>query len=359
MESTSDKDILNEIARYEHDGMVEGDDDPAPSFDSDEAPYREALDKLVRELQEKVQEQQRALDKLRASSRQNDAISEPSSDARNRLRQLYSIKSAYQSLTPMEPTFPPSKSPLPALLAIRQTQCLINETRDSINTVHDKISHTSTQIEQEEADLRDSRLINKSLQDRTERLRAELLQRSQKPPIQVANDLIKEEQKRKIKYERETKRLVEAYNVFIDDHLSAMLAAEDLGGPVVGDDMEVVDEMLEVGFSQKGRPNKLKAGAEPDDQLRQQKIDDLWGATATKEDGESGQRTERGAAGAEIRSLTENLLNFLFSENSSPYFPLERESAAARFLVRAKIAQFNPKDAKQIRLIDFGKQMDQ
>jgi hypothetical protein len=40
------------------------------------------------------------------------------------------------------------------------------------------------------------------------------------------------------------------------------------------------------------------------------------------------------------------------------YYDLEKESAASRFLVRAKIAQFHPKDAKKMRLIDFGRELD-
>jgi hypothetical protein len=42
----------------------------------------------------------------------------------------------------------------------------------------------------------------------------------------------------------------------------------------------------------------------------------------------------------------------------SPYVDLQRDSAAARFLVRAKVAQFHPRDAGRIRLIDFGRQLD-
>ena len=40
------------------------------------------------------------------------------------------------------------------------------------------------------------------------------------------------------------------------------------------------------------------------------------------------------------------------------YINLNRESAAARFLVRAKVAAFHPKDARRLRLVDFGRDLE-
>ncbi len=60
--------------------------------------------------------------------------------------------------------------------------------------------------------------------------------------------------------------------------------------------------------------------------------------------------------------MTEELMNAsVAAEGNSTlaYVTLQRESAAARFLVRAKIAQFAPRDARRIRLIDFGKRLDE
>jgi centromere protein Sim4 len=37
-----------------------------------------------------------------------------------------------------------------------------------------------------------------------------------------------------------------------------------------------------------------------------------------------------------------------------PYVQLKKDGAAARFLVRAKVAAFHPGDARRLKLLDFG-----
>jgi len=155
--------------------------------------------------------------------------------------------------------------------------------------------------------------------------------------------------------------LVKAFNAFIDDILAPMLAAEELGGPVVGEMTEVDDEDLGRGFSSQGKVKKSKNG--PDDDKRQRRIDQIWGS-APQEGSfrvDKEEWTEQKAAGVEMRDLTEQLLNNLVEaggSGSDVYVQLERESAAARFLVRSKVAQFHPKDSRKLRLIDFGKELD-
>lgn len=144
-----------------------------------------------------------------------------------------------------------------------------------------------------------------------------------------------------------------------------MLAAEELGGPVVGDMMDIDEQDLVAGFNSQGRVKTTKA--KPGDDKRQRRIDEIWGPR----DGEEGQghghkgegrdRDEITAAGREMRDLTEELLNSLSqSEGDSlaAYVRLPKETAAARFLVRAKVAQFHPKDSNRLRLIDFGRELD-
>ena len=75
---------------------------------------------------------------------------------------------------------------------------------------------------------------------------------------------------------------------------------------------------------------------------------------------EEGTRSEKAAAEADFRSLTEDLLNAAAGDqDSDPYIRVRRESAAVRFLVRAKVAQFHPDDARKLLLIDFGKELDE
>ena len=52
--------------------------------------------------------------------------------------------------------------------------------------------------------------------------------------------------------------------------------------------------------------------------------------------------------------LTESLLNAAASGGeSTPYIAIDKETAAVRFLVRAKVAQFHPKDATKLALQGF------
>lgn len=286
-------------------------------------------------------------------------IEEPSPDLKSRLRQLRTITAVYKSLTPTEPALPPTDSPLPALLAIRSTQRLIKETKSSIGSVTESLSEARKQLNQEEADLRDAHLIAAALDKRIAKLRVEYDEKSQRSPEEAAKAMIREQQKHKVNLEKETKRLVRAFNKFIDEHLAGMLAAEELGGPVVGDLREVDDEILEAGFNRQGKAKRAKATAQNQDAKRQRRIDDIWGRQPGDDSAETGERSEREAAGSEIRALTEELLNAAAGEDtSSAYVDLQRDSAAARFLVRAKVAQFHPKDARRLRLIDFARDLD-
>ena len=65
--------------------------------------------------------------------------------------------------------------------------------------------------------------------------------------------------------------------------------------------------------------------------------------------------------GLDLRELTEELVRSLMEsggDSSAAYVRVERDSAAARFLVRSRVAQFHPKDATRLRLIDFGGELD-
>ena len=281
----------------------------------------------------------------------------PSPDPAVRLHQLQVITTAYETLTTTDPILPPEDSSLPALLAIRDTQNLIAETKISITTIQQKLVQAKKHLEQEEADLRDARLITSALEKRIERLRTVKANRSQQSPNQAAKERLQEQQKRKKTYEAETTKLIRAFNAFTDEHLAAMLAAEELGGPVVGEIMAVEDDLLKAGFNQQGKAKKPKSGSSKDDQRRQRRIDEIWGHIDETGDESNTPRSEKDAAGAEMRALTEDLLNAAVDGTASAYVELQRDSAAARFLVRAKVAQFHPRDARKLRLIDFRKEL--
>ncbi|KAL0259969.1 hypothetical protein SLS55_005712 [Diplodia seriata] len=320
----------------------------------DHATFEARLEQTVHELQERVQQQQRALEELRASASQ-PALHAPSADLRERLRQLRTLQNAYESLTPAEPYLPGPQSVLPTLLATDITQKCISETRDALTISRASIGAARRELDREESSLRDSNAIMPSLEARIGVLRSQLEERAAKAPPQLAKELLTSTHKRQQKYDVECRRLQDALESFVEEHLAALVAAEELGGPVVGELMDIDDEMLAAGFSHQGKPKPLKQGKAAVDR-RQRRIDEIWGAADASSDE---PLDEKDAAATEIRSLVEDLLRALVGEsNGGEYVELGRDSAASRFLVRAKVAQFHPKDARKLRLVDFGRDLD-
>ena len=281
-----------------------------------------------------------------------------SEDPRQRLQQLVAVKDAYKRLTPTATYLPPQASLLPALLAARTLQQNVQGTKEAFASTQSQLESKETALRREEANLRDANRLTQAMQDRIERLRAQHQDRSQKTPAQLARDLIAAKRAQKEHYDEEMQRLGGAMNDFINDYLSTMLAAEELGGPVVGEMLDVDDDTLAAGFSRKGRAKSTKKP--PSDKTRQRRIDDIWGKKAVVEqDDEEEPPTEAEAADAEMRQLIGNLFATLMGPGKgNAYLQLQRDSAASRFLVRARIAQFHPKDATKLRLIDFGRELD-
>lgn len=280
----------------------------------------------------------------------------PSDDSGSHIQQLRALKLAYESLTPKEPYLPSAESPIPALLALRSTDQCIKETQACISSTKVDYEKTKKRLEKEQTDFNNANLIQAGLEARIDALRDEIRDHTQKTPGQIAKDMIREMKKKKQHYDSETSKLVKAFNGFIDEHLASMLAAEELGGPIVGDVLDIDEGMLEAGFSTQGKVKRSKKVMSDD--KRQRRIDEIWGARS--EDDEP--RDERQAAAAEMRELTEQLLNSAVeAEGRGPgvYIDLDRESAAARFLVRSKVGQLHPNDARKLRLVDFGGEIDE
>lgn len=249
---------------------------------------------------------------------------------------------------------PPPDSPLPALIALRSTDTCIRDTQECLTRTQEDFKIIQERLTKEKDDLSEANLIGTGLETRITALQEQLADHTQKPASQAAKEMMAELRRKKNLYDSETEKLVKAFNTFIDDHLGALLAAEELGGPVVGELLDVDDAMLEAGFNNQGKARKPKE--HPNDGKRQRTIEEIWGFKPAN----GGQWNEREAAAAEMRELTEQLLNNLIdagSEGGGSYVQLQRESAAARFLVRAKVAQFHPRDARKLRLIDFGRDL--
>lgn len=281
-----------------------------------------------------------------------------SSAPREQLHQLLAVKDAFQNLKTSATFLPPARSVLPALLAARSIQSNIQGSKDVIASADIQVTQMEARLQAEEANLRDANLLTQAMEDRVRRLRAQHQDRSQKTPAQIARELIATKHAQKETYDTRMQVLGDAMNDFINDYLSSMLAAEELGGPVVGDMLDVEDGTLAAGFTRKGRAKSTKRPVV--EKSRQRKIDQIWGRNATATVGDEQEPpTEAEAADAEMRELIGNLFATLTGPGGGKaYHSLARESAASRFLVRAKVAQFHPKDAKKLRLVDFGKELD-
>lgn len=280
------------------------------------------------------------------------AIDEPSQDPKKRIEQLRTLTTAHKTLTHTKPLLPLSNSPLPALLAMRSTLNLVDQTKVSIKKTSKDITDARERLRWEESNLRDARATTLVLEKKIETLKIENERQSQSVPEELAKAMIQAEQQRRRKYINELKKLVKVFNTFVDEHLAAMIAAEDLGGPVVGDAVDVDDDALKAGFNQHSKSKKKYAGNGMLEAKRRRRNEEIWGSG--EEDSNPEPRSEREAAGADFRSLTEDLLNASAGDDdSNVYINIRRESAAVRFLVRAKVAEFHPDDARQLRLVDI------
>lgn len=258
-----------------------------------------------------------------------------------------------EDVTNSEPFLPFPGSVLPALLALRRIHQTIAESKTYLDSQTSVTEREKRQLEADEANLRDQNQLTEALNVRIQELREEVSSIADLDPEEGARQRRKELQVKKKSYITGKKELFEALEEFIDKHLAAMLAAEELGGPVVGDIMDIDSNDLASGFNAQGKAKKHKGNLNED--KRQRRIDEIWGNP------ESQREDEVTAAGSEMKKLLQALVQQLEEakgDNSASYVALSRESAAARFLVRSKVAQFHPKDATRLRLVDFGRELD-
>ncbi|PNY28159.1 Uncharacterized protein TCAP_01918 [Tolypocladium capitatum] len=320
------------------------------SRNSEAQVYAVDLEYTLKELQRKVREHETELERIRTAQEETPLSPEGQASV---------IKSALEDVTNSEPFLPFPGSILPALVALRKTHQTIVESNAYLASQSSETERAKKRLESDRANLKDQQLLTDALNARIQSLREELESRAEMRPEDGANKRVEELKAKKTNYDKETSKLMKSLHGFIDSHLAAMLAAEELGGPVVGGVMDLDPEDLAAGFNAQGKLKKAKRGANQDTR-RQRRIDDIWG-TGDQQAGQGDAGDEVTAAGREMRQLTEELLNTLVEakgDNSASYVTLARESAAARFLVRSKVAQFHPKDATRIRLVDFGRELE-
>ncbi|KAG8532770.1 uncharacterized protein KY384_002648 [Bacidia gigantensis] len=317
--------------------------------------YASRLNRSLNSLQYQVKQHESILEKViitnAAVGQLREQISVPSIEESSEnfkahLQQVQKATASYKSLIASEPTLPSPESPLPALLAIRRTLNLIEQTKRTIKDMQEKLLSAQAELRNEDQTFRDAQYLRQALEDRVAKLRTEETAQGSQSVNEIAAGLVLEQQLRRRRYAKELRNLVRAFNIFVAEDLSVMLAAEDLGGPVVGDALDLNEEALKSGFTQQGKPKKTSADDDKAEMRRLERNEQIWG---------TGSQSEAEAAEREFRDLVENLLNAAAqAEASSPYIVLKKENAAVRYLVRVKVAQFHPEDAKKLRLLEFG-----
>ncbi|KAK3329555.1 hypothetical protein B0H66DRAFT_597131 [Apodospora peruviana] len=263
------------------------------------------LERTVRELERAKEEAQAALNQAPDVSRNSAPAGTHSAQASMEI-----MAQAYRDVAESEPFLPFPGSVLPALLALRKTNHTINETNEYMDSQRISLEQMNGRLQGLRADLKEQQALQAALEKRAQFLRDDLENRMETTPEQLAKEKIVELKEKKAHYDKETSRLLKSLNWFIKDHLGPMLAAEELGGPVVGDLMDIGSNDLSAGFSAQGKLKKVKE--QPDEDRRQRRIDEIWGGNGSQQD-QGGKRKreddEGSAAGLEMRDLTEQLLN--------------------------------------------------
>lgn len=271
-------------------------------------------------------------------------------------QQLDAVAQAYREVATSEPLLPFPDSVLPALVALRTTNTTINESRKFLASQEVSLQEARGRLDAEKANLADQKALTKALENRIQSLQSGIETRAPMSPGQVARQKISELKQQIKETEQDTSSLQSIMKKFIEESLSAMLAAEQIGGPVAGEMMDVDSDTLEAGFSATGKRKKPKADASPD--KRQRRIDDMFGGR--HDGGVEAESDKRAAARNETQELVAELTHKLMAAGGSStdaYINIPEESASVRFLTRVKVAEFHPRDSRRLRLVDFGREI--
>lgn len=245
---------------------------------------------------------------------------------------------------------------------IAQSNALVQEQADSHET-------QNKQLEADRAALKDQNLIHEALTVRIASLQEELNANAEVTHGDAVNEKRAELQRKAKDFNRRKRQLMIDLLAFMERELAPLLVAEEMGGPVVGDLMDVDPHDLAAGFTAQGKLRRTGKGDAGRDK-GQRRIDEIWGnargeGEARRPAGDNQRRrplNDVEAAAEEMRWLTEQLLNKMTEaagNTEDAYVTIGRESAAVRFLIRSKVAQYNPRDISRIKLIDFGRELEE
>ncbi|KAL7271457.1 hypothetical protein RUND412_005779 [Rhizina undulata] len=290
----------------------------------EQATYKKELDAAITDVRRKIMDEELAISQLTS---QLPASSNSPETPEQKLRRLRAQKAAYTQSLESVGYVPPPDSPLNILLAYSSVIHTIQGTQASLQHASASLASARANLSQSEMTLKDHVALTNSLRARIESLESESSNSEKESPLTKMAS-------KQSTYAKETARFMRELTSFIDSRLSLLLAAEDMGGPVVGQDMDV---KIEKGFDKHGHARK-----------GDRRIDEMWG---------QGEEKPEVKAAREMKNLLEELMNATVEEGGG-WVTLERDYAAARFLVRAKVAEFHPRDAKRMRLVEFGREVE-
>ncbi|PSR97554.1 hypothetical protein BD289DRAFT_458943 [Coniella lustricola] len=273
-------------------------------------------------------------------------------------QQLNVIAEAYRRAAATEPFLPFPDSVVPALVALRTTSSTIDESKKFLASQKLSLEKARDRLEAEQASLIDQKALKKALEDRAQSLRDGIESRGGMSPDQIARNKVSGLKTQIKETNTDRSRLLKVLGTFIDNRLAVLLAAEQIGGPVTGEMMDIDSETLDAGFSATGKRKKAKPDAAPD--KRQRRIDDMLRDAPHGADDAVQELDRKAAAGEEMQRLVEELMNGLLAaqgSHSDAYISVPEETASVRFLTRVKVAEFHPRNSKRLRLVDFGREI--
>ena len=237
----------------------------------------------------------------------------------------------------------------------------------SIPLARQEFAEIKSKIRSEEAEIKNTELLASALQSRIEVLEREVGDRKnsedeggeENDEVETAERIIQELERRYTIYSKAQRKFLRELSKFVNTYLAKLLAAEGMGGPVVGDDLDI-DVSSGVILNKSGKIRREKG---------QRTIHDMFSHKGKKrghegsgdDDDEEVEREEvvepNVQAAKELKGLLEELMNKALEAEG--YVVLEGgDSAAARFLVRSRVAVFHPRDARRIRLVEFGRSVE-
>ena len=269
-----------------------------------------------------------------------------SDDAFGKVAALKAMTQAYDGVTQAKPFLPSADSVLPALLALRKTHRTIIESKAYLQAQGISLENARKRLDIDRANLGDQVELNEQLQKRLQSLQDDLNTESETSAEDVLRERKLELEAENRKYRQDTKKLTVDLGKFIREQLGKALSLELSGGPVVGDSVAAETDGADTGPSQQPRKRKRAPGRSRDSQ-------DQSGSENEADEADTAAST----AADELQQMVEDLLS-ASSDRPQAYVSVKRGSVAAAFLVRSKVAQFHPQDSTRLRLIDFGRELD-